>query len=402
MLVFDAVRCTGCGACKQACPVKCIKMKEDAEGFLVPTVSEEVCMHCGLCNMVCPWQTYTGLPQKESLSAYALKLKDNNRIMKSSSGGAFSSLAIPILEMGGYVYGCAFDNNMQARHIEISSVADLELLHGSKYVQSDIGDCYVKAKFRIEAGALVLFSGTGCQIAGLKAYLEYTDYPNLYTIDIICHGVPSPRLFANYLEWLAKKHKGNILAYEFRNKERTGWGLGFMAKIKTKTKTKTIYKNLIEDPYYSAFLRGDTCRECCYSCAYAKRMRVSDITIGDYWGIQRMHSDFFSEKGVSAVLINTEKGKGLLGKALSKVEIEQASIEDISRENGNLIRPTVRPTARNHVYAEGFSWEMFDTNSRLKSSATAIYYLKKYLKIVLPKPLIKVIKRLSKNNRYKT
>jgi len=319
-------------------------MIEDVEGFLIPEVNLSICVDCGLCEQVCPLLQDIR-PNNYDKKILAIKLKDKKLIMNSASGGAFVGIAKEFILNGGVVFGCTFNKELKVSHIAINNIEKLFLLQGSKYVQSNTEGTYAEAKKYLDLGLNVLYTGTPCQIAGIMCFLG-EKYENLYTIELICHGVPSPKLFNNYLIWLSKKyHNGPIQEYAFRSKEANGWGLTYKFKLNTKTKTKISSV----DPYYNAFLKGYTYRECCYKCKFAKN-RVGDITIGDYWGIEEEHPNFFDSKGVSAVIINSRKGKKLIDSVFDKFDILESTYDKVSRHNKNLIEPTNRPKERDNIY----------------------------------------------------
>lgn len=334
--------CTGCRACEQLCPKQCISMKSNKEGFLTAEIDENVCIHCGLCQKRCP---QNNMPDKHNpIKVLAVRYKKDKELKNSASGGAFVALAHQILERNGVVFGAAYGEDWKVGHIAVRKEEDLYKLQGSKYVQCDTLHTYSEVKTLLSEGKKVLFSGTPCQIGGLRGFLR-KDYDNLFTVDLICHGVASPKLFQKYIEWLGKETKGKILYYNFRDKSG-GWGLGYKAKTKTKTKTKTA--NL--DPYYYHFLKGDTYRECCYRCRYCTQERISDITVGDYWGIEREHPKFYSTKGVSVMLLNTEKALNCFEQAKSMFYIQESTFKQASRNNHNLLSPTKRTLLRDTVY----------------------------------------------------
>lgn len=334
--------CTGCRACEQLCPKQCISMKSNKEGFLTAEIDENVCIHCGLCQKRCP---QNNMPDKHNpIKVLAVRYKKDKELKNSASGGAFVALAHQILERNGVVFGAAYGEDWKVGHIAVRKEEDLYKLQGSKYVQCDTLHTYSEVKTLLSEGKKVLFSGTPCQIGGLRSFLR-KDYDNLFTVDLICHGVASPKLFQKYIEWLGKETKGKILYYNFRDKSG-GWGLGYKAKTKTKTKTKTA--NL--DPYYYHFLKGDTYRECCYRCRYCTQERISDITVGDYWGIEREHPKFYSTKGVSVMLLNTEKALNCFEQAKSMFYIQESTFKQASRNNHNLLSPTKRTLLRDTVY----------------------------------------------------
>lgn len=339
--------CTGCRACEQLCPTGSITMQLDAEGFLQATINQKNCIDCKLCEKKCP-QNHT--PHKENpIEILGVRDIDSDELFKSASGGAFAVAARYILTQNGSVYGAAYiDKELHVGHLRVTSVKDLYRLQSSKYVQSNTLDTYKAVKEDLIEGLNVLYSGTPCQIAGLKQYLKI-EYNNLYTMDLICHGVPSPLLFEKYLNHLEKEKIGSkIINYDFRGKKR-GWGLGYMAEIRTKEKNSfNIFSSL--DPYYYNFLKCNIFRECCYQCNYSTKERVGDITIGDYWGIEKEHPKFFSTKGVSCILINTEKGKQLFSAIKNNFKIQETTFEKVVKHNFNLERPCMRPQVRNSIY----------------------------------------------------
>ncbi len=338
--------CYGCRSCEQICPKQCISVLPDNEGFLYPSVNEGVCANCGLCVKHCPVFNKIG----DTSPAYlGLRLKDNKELSESASGGVFAGFADYILENGGVVFGCAFDENLQAQHIKINNKAELKLIKGSKYVASNTRETYreVSEILKDYPEKNVFYTGTPCQISGLYSFLGNKP-EKLFTADIICHGVPSQKLFNKYIEWLSLKANNKIIYYGFRDKDVSGWTC--CGKTKTKTKTKTI--NGAVDPYYSSFMRGETYRQCCYQCAFADiKKRPGDITMGDFWGVETAHPKFYSSKGVSCCLLNNDKGKFLFEKISSRFDFIETSADKITRKNGNLLRPTKKPAVRSSIYS---------------------------------------------------
>lgn len=340
MIITDF--CTGCRACEQLCPTHCIYVEPDEEGFIVAKIDENACVECGVCVKRCP---QNNPPEKNvPIRVVGIRYKDNDVLKESASGGVFIALASRVLDEGGIVVGAAYLDDWKVGHIIVNDKAFLYKLQSSKYVQSDTFRTFSEVKEYLVKGRKVLYSGTPCQIEGLYSYLR-KDYDNLFTIDLICHGVPSPKLFQKYIKWLETKNRGVILYYNFRDKS-SGWGLGY----KTKTKTKIITKSAALDPYYYHFLKGDIYRECCYRCNYCTRDRVGDITIGDYWGIEKEHPEFYSTKGVSLALINTPKGMNALSDAEELFYIQESTFERAVKANHNLSRPTKRSSMRDTIY----------------------------------------------------
>lgn len=335
--------CCGCNACEQICPKKCIRFVSDKEGFAYPQVDDKLCVDCGICLSHCP--VATDVHRGKNPEVFAAKFNDRDITFKSTSGGVFMALALFVLSKNGVVFGCAYDENLVAKHIEVSDKAELYRLQSSKYVQSDTKDIYTKVKLALKADKYVLFSGTGCQVAGLKAFLG-KNYDKLFTTDIICHGVVSPKLFEKYVDYMSKRLGGKLSDFNFRSKEKRGWDLYY--KATTDTKSKTDYGFF--DPYYNAFLTGKTYRESCYNCKYANPERAGDITLGDYWGIQKMHPDFYDENGVSLVLVNSDKGKELWKNVADKITFIPSTLEKATILNGNLTAPSERPACRDTIF----------------------------------------------------
>ena len=350
--------CCGCSGCEQMCPKNCISMKPDHEGFLYPEVDESICIECGICIKHCP--ILTDVSRCNIPKVYAAKYKDRGSTFKSTSGGLFIPIAKSDLSMGGVVFGCAYDENLVAKHIKVETEDELYRLQSSKYVQSDTRGIYKQVKTELQNGKEVLFSGTGCQAAGLRSFLG-KDYGNLLITDIVCHGVPSPKLFKNYIDYMGKKLGGTLTSYNFRSKEKRGWDLYYKAENGQKSKSDYGFF----DPYYSAFLYCKTYRESCYECKFANKNRVSDITLADYWGIQKFHPEFFDENGVSLVLVNTEKGKKYLEKIKDKLEIIESDYNKASVMNANLVHPSKRPSCRDSIY-DGFDCGNFETYAKTK------------------------------------
>lgn len=343
---LDRNNCTGCRMCEQICPVKAINMIKNDEGFIEPKIDKEKCIDCGLCFKRCPQLNDVKNNRLDDVRVYAAKNKNVEEQKKSSSGGIFSILANYVLENKGTVYGCAFNSNLVAEHIGIKSKEELYKLRGSKYVQSDTKHSFTETKKDLDDNKLVLYSGTPCQIAGLKAFLN-KDYDNLITVDLVCHGVPSPKLFEKYIKYLEEKYNSKILNYEFRSKEKNGWGLTSKVLLEN-GKIKYINANL--DPYYKTFLNSYTYREVCYNCKYATSDRVSDITLADYWGIQKQIPEFYDEQGISAIILNTKKGYDFFKVLNQNVIMQESDLNSVKKENHNLEYPSKREKIREKAY----------------------------------------------------
>lgn len=374
-------KCFGCKSCEQICPKQCIYMVENKEGFWYPSVDENSCIECKMCLKKCPVENME-FHRNEPYKVWAWRNKNDVDIMRSASGGAADSAAKTVLQMGGVVYGAAYDEQLAVSHIEVTDEAEREKLQSSKYVQSDLKDSYAKVKQRLSEGKTVLFTGTPCQIAGLYAFMGGSP-ENLYTVDLICHGVPSPKFFKKYLEYQNKQTAGRVIYFNFRSKDKRGWGTQYLLKTKTKTKTKT----LSLDRYGKHFMDGDCYRESCYQCTYANTSRVGDLTVGDFWGIAKSHPNFNSSKGVSSVFVNTEKGQKLFEMMRVLAEVEEATLEEGIVKQHNLVQPSNRPVTRDTFY-KGIDKPGFIEHIKIGLQPKA------RLKSVLPSKFIQKIKSL--------
>lgn len=339
--ITNKSKCCGCEACVQACPKQCLIFKEDEEGFLYPEVDDTLCVNCGLCEKVCP--VINQADSKQPIQCYASK-NTNLAIRKaSSSGGIFTLLAEEIIRQGGVVFGAKFNEQWVVIHDYTETVEGLDAFRTSKYAQSRIGSCFRQARVFLKEGRKVLFSGTSCQIAALKLFLNH-EYENLLTVDIICHGVPSPKVWRMYLDAIVKNaRKGEnsvslhpnlnvsegdatsnhlmISGISFRDK-RLGWKkFSFaltLAKAKADGKQNTVLLSHIhkEDPYMKVFLSNINLRPSCYQCPAKAGKSGSDITLADYWGIEKQMPDFDDDKGVGLVVLNTRQGEEFYNKLL--------------------------------------------------------------------------------------
>jgi len=325
--------CTGCSACYSICPVCCISMEQDSEGFLYPVIDDKTCTKCQRCEKSCP-AIVQGFPRKP-LNVYAAKNPNEEIRRQSSSGGMFTMLAESIIREGGVVFGARFNDMWEVVHDYTEAIEGLAAFRGSKYVQSVIGDTYKQTKIFLENGRKVLYSGTPCQIAGLKTYLQ-KKYRNLLAVDMVCHGVPSPLVWRKYLDELIRllacnrsggKNNHNIQGINFRDKVN-GW------YILTFTISYVMNKRMADDDrallvmevasrnsYMKGFLRDLYLRLSCYHCPVRSLKSGSDITIADYWGIRNVLPEFDDGKGISLVLVNTEIGRQVYG-LLDKNDIE--------------------------------------------------------------------------------
>lgn len=351
--VTDKSKCSGCHACYSICPKNAIVMQEDEKGFKYPKIDKEKCINCGLCEKICP--IINNRKIKNSPKAYAVINKNEGIRLKSSSGGIFYLLANYILDQKGIIFGAAFDENMMVKHISINKKEDISKLMTSKYLQSIIGDTYKECKKYLEEDKKVLFTGTPCQVEGLLAYLK-KDYKNLYTQDIICHGVPSPKIWKIYLNKLNKKVGDKPIETNFREKE-LGWNLFELSIIYPNSAYECSHKT---DAYMKAFLSNYSLRDSCYNCSFKKMNRLSDITLGDFWGIDNIDSTMNDNKGTSLVIINSQKGKELLDFMKKNCKIKEVNFDDSVKYNTAYYKSCVIPKNRDKFFYE-ISEENFDT-----------------------------------------
>ena len=349
--ITDKRGCCGCAACVQCCPRHCITLKEDEEGFLYPCVSSGSCIDCGLCERVCPW-----LHRPEKIGpaeVLAVKNRNEGERMASSSGGVFIALARSVLEKGGVVFGAVFDECWEVKHAFAETLDGVKPMMGSKYLQSRIGDSYRDAEKFLKAGRSVLFSGTPCQLTGLHNYLR-KDYPNLLSVDFLCHGVPSPGVWRRYLNETvysarrAAAGKNTVLSVplksvpvitgiEFRDKKMYGWKK-FSFVVRGKSASKADRNSVLlsamhkDDAFMRGFLSDIYLRPSCYECKCKNGVSHSDLTIADYWGINRLMPEFDDDKGVGLVLVNTGKGKAVF-EGLD-METRTSNLADAGHGNG--------------------------------------------------------------------
>lgn len=328
--IKEKSKCTGCGACLNVCPKKCISMKPDELGFLYPTVDEHACISCGLCDRTCP--VISDRMHSDDAFAevsYAIKSRDIETRMNSSSGGVFSLLAQRIIEEGGVVYGAAFDDKKHVRHTAATTASDIIPLRGSKIVQSSIGLCYEDVKRRLENGCKVLFSGTPCQIRGLLSYLG-KPYDLLLTQDIICHGVCSYALYDKYIAYKKEIRGCEIRSIHFRNKE-TGWR-DYSVSICYDDGSKTVVPHG-KDELMRAYLRNYALRPSCYECPFKGKKRRSDLTLADCWGIEHVAPQLDDDKGVSFVICHSVLGEQYINEIITETESEVVNYKDVITYN---------------------------------------------------------------------
>ena len=355
----DPAKCCGCGACVAACPVGAITMVAKELGAYYPEVNMDLCISCGKCQKVCPFQSEVERSD-EPIQVFAAANKDRQQMKSSASGGVFVALAQKVLEDGGVVYGCSMEYTkagLTPRHIGAETDKDLWKLQGSKYVQSKVYHCFPDIKAHLKNSRTVFFSGTPCQVAALKSYLHGINTEKLFTVDLVCHGTPGTALFEEYIALLGKSKHGEITAFSFRDKS-DGWGLlaGYRIQDKNGKEKKDLLRPDLSS-YYSLFLSAETYRESCYSCPWANTSRVGDVTLGDYWGIESEYPEYLEENGgklstlagISVVLINSEQGNVLLERFGNGLVLEASTLESAIRQNTQLRKPSSHTVLRDEL-----------------------------------------------------
>ena len=340
--IIDKKLCTGCTACLSICPKKAISFKEDNDGFKYPVIDKDKCIDCGLCKKKCP---VLNTKDNDSINdCYVGFNKDDSEKEKSSSGAIFSLLADYILDNNGIVIGAAFDNVNKLKHVAVESKKDLDKLKGSKYLQSDLNNIFTYIKENVK-DRKILFVGTPCQVAGVKAVVNNK---NLLCVDLICHGVPSPKLFDKYIKELECKNNDSLLNYNFRDKS-TGWD--------TYSNTASFKNNNItelskDNKYMKLFLSDVALRESCYNCNFKVGNKYSDITLGDFWEVQKYYPEMYNKKGVSAIIINTELGKEVFDSIKNNIEYKYCKLDEIIAGNPSLKVSSKIPKNREQFFLE--------------------------------------------------
>ena len=338
-------RCTGCCACYNVCPKGAISMKEDRDGFLYPEIDKNLCIDCGRCLDICP-ALHLDFTNEMEPECYAAIAADEIR-QKSSSGGVFTLLAEHFIEQEGIVYGAAYTENYHnVEHISAESKEALAPLRGSKYVQSYIGETFRQVKEQLAKGRKVLFTGTPCQVAGLKAYLG-KQREGLYTVDLVCHGTPPVKLYRRFIEEIEEEAGSKVTYVSFRDKETGGWNPSTSLELEG---GRVIRKKRNDSPYLNAFLQLLSLRECCGNCKFATLPRQGDLTMADFWDVHRYDAALDDRKGTSAVLINNEKGQELL-----EVIRERAiKLQPVPLAHAVKYNPQIKYSSIHHKHRERF------------------------------------------------
>lgn len=353
--IKDKAKCSGCSACMAVCGVNAIAMKTDREGFAYPVADASVCVECGACVRVCPELNPDN--ERTAQATFAGRTLDDATRMESSSGGIFSALATAVLAGGGVVYGAAFSKDWNVGHIRVDNADSLGRLRGSKYLQSHMGNSLRELQDDLRQGRKVLFTGTPCQVAGVLKYLR-KPYENLYTAEVVCHGVPSPAVWQTYLSNILSgvRDAESIQTVSFRDKSDGGSWSDYRLKLTLRAAAPSVEpitlvnQHFGENVYVAAFLRNLSLRPACYECPFKSGRSGADIALGDFWGIQEEIPQLHDEKGVSLVVARTEKGLAALGR-LNDCRLEKVEYDAGLRHNPALEHSVARPEARAFFFA---------------------------------------------------
>lgn len=344
--IIKATECCGCSACAVICPPQAIAMVSNQKGFLEPKIDHNKCVNCGICVKVCKDKLNF---RKQPKDAFALQVQDDEVLKKSSSGGASRALCETMIRDNGVVYGVLYTSSFDVLVSRAETLDECDAFYGSKYIAATPDDSFLRVYNDLQAGRKVLFICTSCYVAGLLSYLKQRrcTTERLVTVDIICHGVPSPKIFKEYIEFVNKKN--DLKSINFRSK-KLPWKYGTYSCLLERKNGSEEFNTLKASLFFNLFCSNTCLRDCCYSCPYAKQGRAADITLSDFWGIEKSHPEFYSEKGVSAVQINSEKGKEFFHK------VERCSVLQ-SRPQYVLAHNLNKPIERNK-HLEDF-WEVY-------------------------------------------
>ena len=340
-VIKDKHNCTGCAACVNICPKQCITLKKDSEGFSYPHIEWDRCAGCHLCTTICHSEKEKSLINNIP-EAYAAYTKDKDILQNSSSGGVFREIAAFILKSGGVIYGAAFTDAYTVKHIAVESFENICLLYGSKYLQSDIGNSYSLVKQNLETGRMVLFTGTPCQVAGLKKYLK-KDYDNLVTLDIVCHGVPSPEVWQKYIQYMESLTSDKVKHINFRDKTYGWHNFSVCIDFESGDQIKEIFT---ENLFMKGFLADVYLRPSCYRCKYKTITRISDFTLADFWGIQQVCPEMENKNGTSLCWLNTEKSKLIWEKIKEGFVYKTVDLNEALKYNSAALYSSSMPKTR--------------------------------------------------------
>lgn len=354
-MISIPINCMGCTACVTSCPKQCIKMKNSIEGFLYPSVEQDNCINCGICEKVCP--VLSKVETHSKMKAFAMKNKKASERTKSASGGIFPIIAQLVVKKNGVVFGAAYNQEFEVRHIKVEKTKDIDRLQSAKYTQSMIENIFVEVEKALLENRWVVFSGTPCQCTGLKAYLK-KEYDKLIIVDLICHGVPSPKVWKAYVKWRCnQENNGNLPEQINMRSKYSGWSkYGYSTEFNYGNGKISRIPNR-EDPFMKAFIGNICLRKSCSRCQEKGVVRCSDFTLGDYWGVWNQHPEFDDNKGTSIVFTHSEKAIEILNEIKPQVECTEVDIEEAIKEN-----PSMIASSKEHPKRSQFLKEISDDN----------------------------------------
>jgi hypothetical protein len=396
MDIIEKDRCTGCGLCKNVCPQKCITMKENEEGFLYPNVDEEKCINCNACKKNCPVLNFPKLDNEYvEKHVYCAIHKDSDVWKKSSSGGAFTAICQAFGNENTIIFGAEFYKK-KIRHSYYEGINNIDKLHQSKYVQSNIEDTFIQIKEMVKSGKKIIYSGCPCQVGAMRNYLRNYDTSNILFIDLICHGVGSPGLFEKYLDYLEEKKQAKICDFTFRNKKMTnGIHKTYITKIKYDNNSINTDENNL---YSNLFFQKIICRKSCDNCIFAQKNRMGDITIADFKKLYEVFPDFKFNKNASTVILNTKKADLLIDKLNEFMYMYPCDINCIEKNNPLFVKKTNNTNIekRKKFWKEiRNSDDIYNTMKKYKNRTTIV----KKVKSNIPDRIKAKIKILKHNRR---
>lgn len=386
--IINSDKCYGCGACINSCKTEALKMKKNEKGFSYPELDKNKCVECNKCYNVCPTvhENLKKVFNRPTLqNTYSIRHRDDTVRLKSSSGGLFTALADYILKHDGVICGVVWNEDFSVKHICANTINDKDKMVQSKYIQSEIEYCFREIENYLKMGKKVLFTGTPCQVAGLKLFLKNKNLDNLFLCDVLCGGNVSPGFFQEYVKFIEKNRKDKVSSVCFRTK-KLGWKQHHIRIILQNSEYEGARKN--EEPFFSLYLKKYIIRDACFKCEFASKQRVSDITMGDFWGIEKKDPKIDDDKGISIAIVNTEKGQKLIDAIKNKIYIEKRDLDIAVPKQINLQRPPLKPREREKFW-----------NDYVKKGSE--YTLKKYTTFGLKEKVIVYLKRIVRRVRVK-
>lgn len=379
-------KCCGCYSCVSSCPQGAISMENDEEGFWYPKINKDICTKCNICEKKCPVIT-SNFDEKNEPISYACINKDYEIRINSSSGGVFTLIAEYVINKNGVVFGASFDKKFNVRHIYVDKICELSKLRGSKYVQSNIGDAYKNTEKFLKKGKIVLFTGTPCQVEGLKSYLG-KDYENLICQDLICHGVPSPKVWQKYINEKEQEFGSKVEEAYFRNKDK-GWKKSSMF-LKFKNGEEYI-ENLNKDIMFRSFLSNICLRPSCHRCSFRKINRISDITLADFWNIDNVYPKMNDDKGISLLIINSKKGEQIFENISENIDYKKVDFDKYVSNIDSLTK-----SFKEHKNRSDFFREINNDNLKIIVKRYCKLDKKHFIKSLVPRRIKLIVKKIIK------